>query len=309
MAIKLKAVFLIPYVGSSDKDLTPQSEAKIFYQEYFYDADIVQILSKGFRGRMYVKDGIGMYITGEAKINATMFTAALLNCDKFDLTDTKFILCGCCGCAMEYGVVGDIYLITSAVDYDLGHTADVRDKTNKTAITWYPNKKFSRYGHLDFDSEFVDWAYEILKNDPVKTTLNAKNYMAKSFDNAPWAIRDPKLIKATSVTADEYWKGIYAHKNAKFIVKYYGCENKYYATEMENLAVGMVFKNYGRLKDLLVIRYAVNTDVFMAGQTPEIIWGDEEESFENKTFDNFNDVIPVVSRCAFNMCWKIVDNL
>lgn len=204
MPIKLKAVILIPYVGSSTEEKTPQYEGKIFYEQHFHDAKTIQVLSSGYKGRMYVKDDVGMYIIGEAKINATLYTTALLYDERFDLKDTKFILCGCCGCAKDLGVVGDIYLVSDAVDYDLGHTADIRDKSNKTDITWFPNKKFSRYGHIIFDKNFVDKAYEILKDEPVKTTQKAKNYMAKSFNNEPWSTRDPKLIKATSVTSDEY---------------------------------------------------------------------------------------------------------
>lgn len=40
---------------------------------------------------------------------------------------------------------------------------------------------------------------------------------------------------------------------------------------MEDIAVAQVFKNYNKINDLLIMRFAVNTDVFMGGQTPEAL--------------------------------------
>lgn len=156
----LKAVILVPYVGSNADAKTPEGEGKIFFDEYFFDAEVIQVLGSSFKGRMYVKDGIGMYIIGEGKTNAAMYTTALLSSFSFDFKDTKFVLCGCCGCAKDAGVVGDVYLVTSSVDYELGHNADVRDGNTAREVTWYPNVTFNVYGHIDFDEGFIEKAHE-----------------------------------------------------------------------------------------------------------------------------------------------------
>lgn len=78
-------------------------------------------------------------------------------------------------------------------------------------------------------------------------------------------------MKVSSITADSYWKGNYDHANAKYIVDHYNCRLPFGVTDMEDIAVAQVFKQYNKLNNFLILRYAVNTDVFMAGQNPEII--------------------------------------
>lgn len=67
---------------------------------------------------------------------------------------------------------------------------------------------------------------------------------------------------------------------------------------MEDIAVAQVFNNYNKLDDLLVIRFAVNTDVFMADQNVQTLWGECKGSFSSSGFDSFDDAFPVVSKCA-----------
>lgn len=124
----MKNMILVPYVASGESDEIPSAEAKYLYDEHFKDCEYKQILGKGLEGRLYVKDEIGLYIIGEGKINASMYCTALLNCKDLDLSITKFILFGCCGCAKDFGVVGDIYFITDTVDMELGYHADNREE-------------------------------------------------------------------------------------------------------------------------------------------------------------------------------------
>ena len=126
--IKLKAVILVPYVASSMGADIPHAEAEYFYKNYFYDSETYQVIGSTIEGRIYIKDDVGLYIIGEGKINSAITTTALLMCDHFDLNNTKFILCGCCGSARDIGVVGDIYFISETIDSDLGHHVDIRDK-------------------------------------------------------------------------------------------------------------------------------------------------------------------------------------
>ena len=76
---------------------------------------------------------------------------------------------------------------------------------------------------------------------------------------------------------------------------------------MEDIAVAQVFKNYGLLNHLLIMRFAVNTDVFMAGQTPETLWGEGKGSFDSASFDNFDDAFPVATKCATDILIKIIN--
>lgn len=306
MKEKLNTVVLVPYVASGESKETPTAEAQFLYQDYFNEAKTAQILGSNLEGRMYVKDQIGLYIIGEGKTNASMYCSALLNNDQFDLSDSKFILFGCCGCARDLGVVGDIYLVGETVDYELGHHADSREDGASASHSWYPNESFSRFGYIDLQTDFFNKAYDLIKDEKPQTTENAKNFMAKTFNNEAWAIRDPQIMQVSSVTADSYWKGNYDHTNAKYVSDYYKCKLPFGVTDMEDIAVAQVFKQYNKLDNFLILRYAVNTDVFMAGQNPELIWGEGKGSFDSSGFDNFNDAFPVATKRATEILLKLL---
>lgn len=158
------------------------------------------------------------------------------------------------------------------------------------------------------ENEFFKKAFDLAKGEKAVTTQDAKDLMAKSFDNAEWAVRDPKIMKATSVTSDSYWKGNYDHSNAQYVANYYNSKFPFAATDMEDIAVAQVFKNYNKLNNLLIMRFAVNTDVFMANQNPQTLWGEGNGSFTSSLFDNFDDAFPVVTKCATDLLWKILKN-
>lgn len=183
MKEKLKTVLLVPYAASGENQETPTAEAQFLYQDYFNDANAVQILGNSLEGRMYVKDQMGLYIIGVGKTNASMYCTALLNNDKLDLSDTKFILFGCCGCARDVGVVGDIYLVGETVDYELGHHADSREDGASASHSWYPNVSFEHYGYVNLQNDFFNKAYDLIKDEKAQTTQNAKDFMAKTFGN------------------------------------------------------------------------------------------------------------------------------
>lgn len=67
---------------------------------------------------------------------------------------------------------------------------------------------------------------------------------------------------------------------------------------MEDIAVAQVLNAHNLLDKLLVLRFAVNTDVFMHGQNAQSIWGEGKGSFNSTAFDSFDDAFPVVTKCA-----------
>ena len=104
--------------------------------------------------------------------------------------------------------------------------------------------------------------------------------MEAAFDGAKWAVRDPKVQKGTTVTADNYWKGMHDHENALLVTETYGCPDPFATTEMEDVAVATAVKSMGLLDHFLIIRSSVNMDVFMQGATPESLWDlNYEEEF------------------------------
>ena len=99
-------------------------------------------ISSGCPNPLYVKDGVALCVTGMGKVNSAMTLQAILMDDRFDFSNAYIISTGCAGSAIEYGVMGDVFVITATVDFDLGHHADARDLTTDLATTWFHDESY-----------------------------------------------------------------------------------------------------------------------------------------------------------------------
>lgn len=113
----------------------------------------------------------------------------------------------------------------------------------------------------------------MIKDVPLKTTEKTRKYLEEEYPGEAWAIRDPKVMRGTCVTADNYWKGKYDHQNAILITQTYQCADPYAISEMEDIASAQAIKRAGLLDRLSILRVSVNLDVFPMGVTPEMLWG------------------------------------
>ena len=122
--IHVKVLILPKFeVGEMSGDFP--GEAQYYYEEYVEGGDVYD-LENGTEGtKIYVKDDIALCLVGEGKVNSTLNTTALLSDERFDFSDAYILSTGCAGSAYEYGVMGDVYVISSAVDFDLGHSMNV----------------------------------------------------------------------------------------------------------------------------------------------------------------------------------------
>ena len=103
--------------------------------------------------------------------------------------------------------------------------------------------------------------------------------MRAAFDGAAWAVRDPKVLRGTAVTGDNYWKGIYGHENAKYMIETYNCPDPYAVTEMEEIAVMNTAACFGLQDRVISLRVVVNMDTFLKGESAELLWlGDQNYS-------------------------------
>ena len=80
---------------------------------------------------------------------------------------------------------------------------------------------------------------------------------------------------------------MYGHVTANFIADYYGCDDPYMVTEMEEIAILNTAECFGMLDRVISLRAIVNMDMFLNDATPESTWG-EYESFSEKV-ENDND--------------------
>ena len=261
-------------------------EAQYYYEKYLKDSEEYSIPAAGEGAVLYEKDGIALFVLGMGKVNAALNTMAVLYDSRFDFSDAYIISTGCAGSAAGYGVMGDVFVITAAVDYDLGHHADIREMEDQSSPTWFHASDYDETASVMLDADLTDQVYALVKDVPLETTERTREYMRAAFDGADWAVRDPKVLKGTTVTSDNYWKGTYDHENAELMIQTYGCPDPFALSEMEDIAVAKAAERMGMLDRFLIIRDSVNMDVFMLGSTPESLWDPEYESQALASEDN-----------------------
>lgn len=287
-AIPIKVLILPKFeIGLMSGD-TP-GEAQYYYEHYLDGAESYDIPGGTEGNRLYVRDGVAMYVLGMGKVTAALSTMAVLSDARFDFSNAYILSTGCAGSAIGSTVMGDVFVISAAVDYDLGHHADIREMEDKTAETWFYDEDYANAAVIRLNQELTDKVWKVVKDLPMETTEKTRRLMSEAFGGAEWAIRDPKVLRGTTVTADNYWKGEYDHANALKMIREYQCPDPFVTTEMEDIAVCAAAKRMGLLDRVIVLRDSVNMDVFMFGVTPERLWDpayerkkslDSEESLE-----------------------------
>ena len=252
-------------------------EAQYFYEEYLAGGDVYEIGSGPDANRLYYRDGVAMCTTGQGKISAALNTSAVLSDGRFDFSEAYILSVGCGGAAEGYGVLGDVFVISAAADFDLGHRADPREMSDGTGTTWFHDGSYDDIGVVRLDRSLTDRVFELVKNVPLETTENTEAFLRREYAGEAWAARRPQVLRGTAVTSDSYWKGIYDHRNALLITETYGCADPFAVSEMEDVAVARAVKSFGMLDRLIILRVGVNMDVFPAGMTPEMLWGAESD--------------------------------
>ena len=265
-------------------------EAQYYYEEYLMDGEEYAVEGCSGDATLYYKDGVALCLLGEGKVSAALNTSAVLSDERFDFSDAYILSTGCAGSAEGYGIMGDVYVITAAVDYDLGHQADPREMTEESETTWFHDEEYDAASSVMLNKELTDSVYDMVKDVPLETTDLTREYLEQAYPGEEWANRQPQVMRGTSVTGDNFWKGQYDHANALLITETYGCPDPYAITDMEDIAVCEAADRFGMLDRLIILRDSVNMDVFAIGMTPEKLWGgktgddlasdDSEESFD-----------------------------
>ena len=307
-AIGVKVLILPKFeVGEMAGDFP--GEAQFYYENYLDGGEAYDIPGTTGDGRLYVKDGVALFSLGMGKVRAGLNTMAILQDSRFDFSNALILSTGCAGSAYEYGVMGDVFIITAAVDYDLGHHADSRDLSDPSAFTWFHDPDFDEMAVVMLDPELTDQAYDLVKDVAPETTERTRRFMEAAFDGAEWAVRDPKVLKGTTVTGDNYWKGMHDHDNALLMTETYGCPDPYALAEMEDVAVATAVKHMGLLDHFLIIRDSVNMDVFMQGANPESLWDPdfEEESLASEDSVESADIFETAMRNNFVIGQVVID--
>ena len=132
--------------------------------------------------------------------------------------------------------------------------------------------------------------------------------MSVTFNGAEWAVRDPQVLRGTTVSGDNYWKGMYDHENALLMTETYQCPDPFALTEMEDAALAVVADRMGMLDRFIIIRDSVNTDVFMNGASPESLWDPNfEDSLASEDSVESADIFATAMENNFKVGSVVVD--
>ncbi len=305
--IKIK-ILLTPKIDIDLVNSDAMGEGRFFYNHYLKDCDVFEIGSGIGVKKAYVKDGIMLMALGQGKVSATFYLSTLLRDNRFDFSDAYILNIGCCGCATGYGTMGDVFVITAAVDGDLGHRVDKSELQNKKLSGWFHDQSFDMVSNIRLNEELANKVFNLVKDTKLKTTAHTKEVLLSSYGDAAWANREPIVQKGTTVTSDNYWKGKIGHEIAKEIVQFYNCPDPYATSEMEDLAVAWTCKNTGNFDRLITIRAASNTDTFLKNATPENLWIKDNQNTEHmEKLPETADIFPVAMENLFNVCKVIID--
>ena len=305
--IEIKALILPKFEAGEMSGDFP-GEAQYYYEAYCLDSDEYDIVG-GFDGsKLYVKDGVALYVTGMGKVNTSMSLLAVLADNRFDFSNAYVISTGCAGSSTEYTVMGDVFLITAAVDYDLGHHADIRDLSDDSSTTWFHDANYDSSSYKILNQDLMNKVWNLVKDVKIETTDLTRNYMAAAFDNAEWATRDPLVLRGTTVSGDNYWKGEYDQANAVLMTETYGCPDPYALTEMEDVALAVVMDRMGMLDHFIIVRDSVNMDVFMNGASAESLWDPNfEDSLASESSVESADIFATAMENNFKVGSVIVN--
>ena len=283
-------VIIIPKFEIGEMSGDFPGEAQLFYEKYCAGCEEAEIPNMPPTGQFFVNEesGVGLLVTGSGKTAAGLSLMAVLSSDKYDFSDAYIVSVGCGGGSGAYCMLGDVILVTAACDYDLGHHVDAHERQNSSShIMWFPDDSFEDYEYKQLNAGLYEKAYQMIKDCPLRTTEESKRIIAENFGAREEEDLIPAVRKGTALTGDNYWKGMYGHVTANFIADYYGCDDPYMVTEMEEIAILNTAECFGMLDRVISLRAIVNMDMFLNDATPESTWG-EYESFSEKV-ENDND--------------------
>lgn len=301
-------VLLLPKFETGAMSGDFPGEAQLFYEAYCAGGAEYAIRG-GFPGhKLYVKDGVALYVTGMGKVNAALSLQAVVMDGRFDFSRCLFLSVGCGGSAWGSTVMGDVIVATAAVDYDLGHHADIRDLEPDSETTWFHDDIFDSAAGRILDPALTERIYALVRDTALETTENTRRFLAKAAGGAQWALRQPKVCKGTTVSGDNYWKGQQGHRNAQLMAKVYGCPDPFAMSEMEDAALAVALDRLGWLHRYAAVRVSVNMDVFMNGMTARRLWGpDQRDSIAAESSLESADIFVTAMENEFRVCRRIID--
>ena len=296
-------VIIVPKFEIDDVDEDFPGEAQLFYMAYCEGCEETGIPHMPPTGHFYVNEenGAAILITGGGKTAAGLSLAAVLSSGLYDYSDAYIVSVGCGGGSASYCSLGDVILETAVCDYDLGHHVDAHEKEKRNSrVMWFPDDAYADYECRFYNADLCESVYEMIKDCPLRTTDMAKAVIKENFQTRAESDILPSVRKGTALSGDNFWKGVYGHETAKYIVNYYNCPDPYAVTEMEDIAIANTAACYDMSDRLIALRVIVNMDIFLDDETPESTWG-EYESYNKKVTEENKETLDIFEPAMHNL--------
>ena len=139
-------VLIVPHFEIGEMKDDDPGEAQLFFEEYLKNCEEYSA-ADGTVLYYNPENKVALYLSGVGKVNAAMSAAAVLSDSRFDFSASYLLAVGCSGSGIEYATLGDVVLESAVCDYDLGHTADIRDMEGTGSETlWFPSTEYDECG-------------------------------------------------------------------------------------------------------------------------------------------------------------------
>ena len=102
-------VLILPKFEIGDLSGDFPGEAQYYYEAYVKDGEEYDIKGSFENNKLYVKDGVALYLTGMGKVNSAISLQAVLSDNRFDFSDCYFLSTGSAESSREYTVMGDVF--------------------------------------------------------------------------------------------------------------------------------------------------------------------------------------------------------
>ena len=149
-------VLLLPKFEIGEMTGDFPGEAQYYYEQYLNGAEEYDVPYGPEGSKLYYRDGVALCLLGIGKVNAALGTMAILSDERFDYSQAYILDTGCAGSAAGTTVMGDVFLITAAVDYDLGHHADGRDLSDPDGTAWFHDADFDGGAVVFLNQDLMD---------------------------------------------------------------------------------------------------------------------------------------------------------
>ncbi|MDP5134123.1 MAG: purine nucleoside permease [Paraglaciecola sp.] len=248
-------VFIAAMFEIGDNSGDRAGEFQYWYERYFKNSNIVQV--KGALNPVYCnQDAVCGSVLGMGKVGSSASIQAIVLSDKFDMSQSYFVISGVGGTPPNKGTIGDVSWGSWLVDYDLGHRWKPEEGPAGQP-TFMPRKGYESIRRYQLNPALLDWSLYLSQGVELKDSDGAKAYRMRYPQKAARSL--PTINNGTHMTGDTFFHGPGLSQEAQYIASSYGADD-YVITEMEAAAIAQVLSRSVGTERLMSLRGAVNFD-------------------------------------------------